>query len=124
MPINIGELIKDEYKRQGLNQKEFGVLIHRHEKTIANIILRKTIDTNLLLEISKALKHDFFKYFYEEEPLKELREKEMIAITIEIENLKREVAQKEEMLLTNNRYIQSQEDVIRLLKEKERFLTK
>lgn len=124
MPINIGELIKDEYKRQGLNQKEFGVLIHRHEKTIANIILRKTIDTNLLLEISKALKHDFFKYFYEEEPLKELREKEMIAITIEIENLKREVAQKEEMLLTNNKYIQSQEDVIRLLKEKERFLTK
>jgi plasmid maintenance system antidote protein VapI len=124
MPINIGELIKDEYKRQGLNQKEFGVLIHRHEKTIANIILRKTIDTNLLLEISKALKHDFFKYFYEEEPLKELREKEMIAITIEIENLKREVAQKEEMLLTNNKYIQSQEDIIRLLKEKERFLTK
>jgi plasmid maintenance system antidote protein VapI len=124
MPINIGELIKDEYKRQGLNQKEFGVLIHRHEKTIANIILRKTIDTNLLLEISKALKHDFFKYFYEEEPLKELREKERIAVTIEIENLKREVAQKEEMLLTNNRYIQSQEDVIRLLKEKERFLTK
>jgi len=107
-----------------LNQKEFGVLIHRHEKTIANIILRKTIDTNLLLEISKALNHDFFKYFYEEEPLKELREKEMIAITIGIENLKREVAQKEEMLLTNNRYIRSQEDVIRLLKEKEQFLTK
>jgi transcriptional regulator with XRE-family HTH domain len=122
MPIEIGERIKIELKNQGLNHKEFGELINRHEKTVPNILKRKTIDTQLLTIISNALKHDFFKYFYEEQPLKAFKEEEMSQLNNEIANLKKEIEHKDEYIATNKKYIQSQEDVIRLLKEKEQFL--
>lgn len=124
MPVHIGELIRIEYKKQGLNQKQLGVLINKHEKTIANIILRQSIDTQLLLDISRALHHDFFQYYYNEFPFKTFREEELFHVNNEIANLKKELVQKDEALLTNKKYIQSQEDVIRLLKEKEQFLNK
>jgi IS30 family transposase len=122
MPVEIGLLIKKEYKRQGLSINEFGKSINRHPKTIANIFKRKTIDTQLLQSISKALNHDFFRYYYDEEPLKSLREFEMKEITAEIQQLKAEITLKDVSINIQNKYVQSQEDVIRLLKEKEQFL--
>jgi plasmid maintenance system antidote protein VapI len=122
MPIEIGEIIRKEIKSHSLNYVEFGKLINRHEKTVQSILKRKTIDTELLLNISKALDHDFFKYFYDEPPLKIFKENEMKTIYHEISGLKKEITQKEEYIASNSKYIQSQEEVIRLLKEKERYL--
>jgi plasmid maintenance system antidote protein VapI len=122
MPMEIGEIIKREIKNRGLNHKEFGHLINRHEKTVQSILRRKTIDTDLLLNISKALNHDFFQYFYNESPLKQFKEAEHKAIDAELSALRKELSQKEEVIAATNKYAQSQEEIVKLLKEKEKFL--
>ncbi|HYH56395.1 MAG TPA: hypothetical protein VD772_07275, partial [Anseongella sp.] len=79
------------------------------------------IDTELLLTITKALNVDLFKFFYEEEPLKTFRENEIRALNEQIASLKQMLAEKEELMVSQSRYVKSQEDVIRLMKEKENF---
>jgi len=123
MPMDIGEIIKKEIKNHGLNYKAFGQLINRHEKTVQSILKRKTIDTDLLLNISKALNHDFFKYFYDEPPLKQFKESELHMINAELINLKSELKAKEEFIITTDKYVKSQEEIVKLLKEKEQFLS-
>ena len=78
MLIHIGELIQKEVESQRLTYKEFGALIHRNEKTIPDIYDRASMSTDLLITISAALKKDFFNVFYTEEPLKSLREGEIV----------------------------------------------
>ena len=124
MSVEIGALIKLESKNQGLSPKQFGELINRHEKTIANIFKRKTIDTMLLLTISKALKHDFFQYYYNEEPLKSLRKAEMDSIYAEISSLREKLDEKLNYITIQDAFVASQKEVIQLLKEKEKNLKK
>jgi hypothetical protein len=124
MSIEIGQIIKGVLKAQGRNHKDLAILINRHPKTVANILKRKTMDTDLLRSISRALVHDFFSYYYKEEPLKTFREVEMKGIVEEIAELKRDLHVKNEFIKTQDKYVQSQEDVIRLLKEKEQFLNR
>lgn len=124
MPIEIGQIIKEVLKAQGRNHNDLAILINRHPKTVANILKRKTMDTDLLRSICKALNHDFLKYYYKEEPLRFFREEEIKEIGQEVANLKQELNLKNEFIATQNKYVQSQEDVIRLLKEKEQFLSK
>ena len=102
--------------------KDLGALINRHEKSVASIVKRNTMDTDLLLSISKALQHDFFQYFYNEDPLKSFRETELDSLNEELEKLKSELAEKLNYIAVQDKYVKSQEDVIRLLKEKETYL--
>lgn len=124
MPIEIGLIIKREYKKQGLSINDFGKSINRHPKTVVNIFKRKTIDTELLVSISTALNHDFFQYYYNDEPLKSMKEHGMKKINSELNQLRTELSLKNDFISTQNKYVQSQEDVIRLLKEKEQLLNK
>ena len=78
MAIHIGELIQKEVEAKRLPYKEFGALIHRNEKTIPDIYDRATMSLDLLITISEALKKDFLRIFYTEEPMKSLREGEMV----------------------------------------------
>lgn len=78
MAIHIGELIQKEVEAKRLTYKEFGALIHRNEKTIPDIYDRATMSIDLLITISGALKRDFLKVFYSEEPMKSLLEGEMV----------------------------------------------
>lgn len=74
MAIHIGELIQKEVESRRLTYKEFGALIHRNEKTIPDIYDRASMSIDLLITISAALKKDFLKVYYTEEPLKSLRD--------------------------------------------------
>ena len=123
MLISIGKIVRKFAEGRGLSQKQFGALINRHEKTVANIYKRQTIDTELLLTICKATNHDFFSYFYETEPLKTLRELELADLYKEIEELKKSVTQKDNIISLQSESIKNQADLIRLLKEKEQFLS-
>lgn len=123
MLISIGKRIKEFAEAKGLSQKQFGALINRHEKTVANIYKRKTIDTELLLSICKATNHDFFSYYYQLEPLKTFRDTYSADLKVEIEELKNLHIQKDDIISLQNQSIQNQADVIRLLKEKEQFLS-
>jgi len=87
MPFHIGQIIQEEVERQRLTQKEVGALINRNEKTVPDIYDRATMSIDLLVNISAALKKDFLKFFYEEEPLKSLRRDEITKLNNRIQRL-------------------------------------
>lgn len=108
--IHIGKKIKEVWKESRMKGTEFAALINRDRQVIYDIFDRETIDTGLLLTISKVLHHDFFLY-YTLNPLPETKEhknaygyatKEEVleiaralqALTREVEKLRVEVSSK------------------------------
>lgn len=58
--IKIGEIIRKEVESRGMKLTYFASMINRSRQNVHNIFNRTTIDTDLLLEISRCLNHDFF----------------------------------------------------------------
>lgn len=119
MSFKIGELIRQKAENRGLTQKSFGKLINKHEKTVANIYKRVNIDVRLLCRISGALEYDFFQHYYEEEPLKLLRQNEVKKLQDEIQLLKTSLEQQQQEIKKQQKYTDSLEDRIQLMKELE-----
>lgn len=65
MQIHIGNLIRDELRRQGRTNEWFADQIGVNIRTVNKIFLKQTIDTLQLYQISKALDTDFFKVYSE-----------------------------------------------------------
>lgn len=65
MQVPIGQLIRDELRRQGKTNQWLATQIHVNPRTVNKIFLKEVIDTQQLLLISKALDVDFFKAFSE-----------------------------------------------------------
>lgn len=119
MAIHIGELIQKEVEAKRLTYKEFGALIHRNEKTIPDIYDRATMSIDLLIIISKALKKDFLRIFYTEEPMKSLQEGETVecqhqfkviteqvkVLTEKAEYMAKELAHKQEFIELQKNYL-------------------
>lgn len=118
MTKDIGQLIKEVAENQGLSQQQFGKKINRTKQGAANIYKRSTIDTELLRGITGALNHDFFAYYYEEEPLKSFREKEIAEWTAKIDNLNRELSTKDQLLAKNEEILSLQRKYIAELEAK------
>lgn len=62
--IHIGEKIKNRIEETGISKSEFARRINKARQNIEIIFNKKSIDTQLLLEISKALDYDFFQHYY------------------------------------------------------------
>lgn len=63
MQVPIGQIIRDELRRQGKTNHWLASQIHVNPRTINKIFLKDAIDTHQLFLISKALDIDFFKFF-------------------------------------------------------------
>lgn len=61
----IGELIKEELKRQGKTSVWLAKELGCHRTNIYKVYGRASIDTSMLFHISKLLKTDFFKLYSE-----------------------------------------------------------
>ena len=61
--IHIGQQIKTVFETKGISVTEFARRINKSRENIYSIFSRKTIDTGLLLNISKVLELDFFALF-------------------------------------------------------------
>ena len=61
--IHIGQRIKEVFDTKGITVTEFARRINKSRENIYSIFSRKTIDTGLLLTISKVLDYDFFELF-------------------------------------------------------------
>ena len=68
--------------------------------------------------ITKALNHDFFAYYYEEEPLKSFRDKEIAEWTDKIDALNRELSTKDQLLAKNEEILSLQRKYIGELEAK------
>lgn len=61
--IYIGRIIKKVLKEQGLHVTDFAKQINCSRRNAYVIFNKPTIDTGMLLRISRVLKHNFFMYF-------------------------------------------------------------
>ncbi len=61
--IHIGQRIKEVFNTKGISVTEFAKRINKSRENIYSIFSRKTVDTGLLLTISKVLDYDFFMLF-------------------------------------------------------------
>lgn len=62
-PIHIGQIIKEELRRQQRTPAWLARQINCDRTNIYHIFARKGIDTDRLMQISVALNVDFFAYF-------------------------------------------------------------
>jgi hypothetical protein len=67
--VHIGKKIKEVWRESRLKGTEFAALINRDRQVIYDIFKRESIDTDLLKQISKVLKHDFFRYYSSDLPV-------------------------------------------------------
>jgi hypothetical protein len=117
VPIHIGDIIQEEVKFRKLTQKEFGALIHKHEKTVPDIYARATMSIDLLIAISGALKKDFISVFFKEEPMKSLRDDEIAKLNLQLQKITEEnKLLQRELTLTQN-LVESQKETISFAKE-------
>lgn len=69
--IHIGRLIKDRLEERNMTIVDFSRELGCSRVNIYKILDKYSLDSNLLLRISKILEHDFFSYYS-----KELKDKE------------------------------------------------
>ena len=64
--IHIGRIIEAELHRQGRTVTWFAKNIYCNRANAYNIFSRPSLDTDLLLRISRVLNVNFFKYYTDE----------------------------------------------------------
>ena len=63
--IHIGKLIKERFDESNLSVPEFAAALNKSRTTIYDIFNRKSMDIDLLLQISDILDYDFLVKIYE-----------------------------------------------------------
>ena len=66
MAVHIGERIRQRAKELRIGPTELGKLINTSKQNVYGIYKRKSIDTEMLRKLSKALSCDFFQYYHNE----------------------------------------------------------
>jgi transcriptional regulator with XRE-family HTH domain len=61
--VHIGKLIRERLEEIGMSKSEFSRRINTSPQNVYGIFKRKSIDTELLQQISEVLKFDFFSYY-------------------------------------------------------------
>ena len=61
MEIHIGQLIKDEFDRQGRRATWLAAELNCNRSNVYSIFQRDNIDVEMLIKISAALQHNFFQ---------------------------------------------------------------
>jgi plasmid maintenance system antidote protein VapI len=118
MSIHIGRIIQSHVEDRRLTQKEFGALIHKHEKTVPDIYDRATMSIDLLISISGALKKDFLNFFYSEEPMSNLRTDEVTQLQQQVKALNEKTEQQTKELAHKQELIELQKDYLALAIER------
>lgn len=63
MALNIGEKVRQRAKELRIGPTELGKMINTSKQNVYGIFRRKSLDTELLRKLSKALNYDFFQYY-------------------------------------------------------------
>ena len=61
--LHIGKIIRKSLEEKGMTKSEFARRISTSPQNIYGILKRKSIDTELLRDISTCLQVDFFQYY-------------------------------------------------------------
>jgi len=125
--VHIGRKIKEQVDILGIGATKFGELLNKSRENIYDIYGRETVDTGLLFSCCKILNHDFFQYFYEEDPLKTFKENRTLSEADELNSLKKEIKVKESLIELQKELIFTQTENAKhltlLLEERDKEIT-
>ncbi|MBX9852824.1 MAG: helix-turn-helix domain-containing protein [Cytophagaceae bacterium] len=79
MMVHIGKKIKEVFKNAGLTVTEFARRINTSRENVYGVFRRKSVDTEMLTKISKALNYDFFRLYSNPKEIEELRKQLEVA---------------------------------------------
>jgi len=111
-PLHIGKTIRKHLEEKGMTKSEFARRISTSPQNVYGIFKRKSIDSDLLKQISICLDFDFFQYYSTTAMVGPGQE------VITAMDMKRELDQAKkdiELLRNENEYLK---EIHRLLKEK------
>lgn len=120
---HIGEKIKQYLAENKISVIEFAKKINRSRASAYNIFDKDSIDTDTLLNISKALNHNFFKYFNEDYQVMEEARVQYLKTTEETKKLYQEVFEYKKELTELKEKYELQKKINDLLEEKIKELT-
>lgn len=61
--IHIGQLVEERIKEMGITKAEFGRRISTSRQNVNTILKKKSLDSEMLGNISEVLNFDFFTYY-------------------------------------------------------------
>ena len=116
--------IKDLLKEKGLTQKDLAVKLGKNENTVVNYLKQRTkIDVDTLVEIAEILQVPVSLLFEEDNTF--VGNKNIQALTYELDKLKQELnackqllSEKERIIAEKEKQIRLQEEMIQMLREK------
>lgn len=115
MNIPIGKYISQKLRSKGILNKDAATFIGLSKSAFEKILAQNDIYGSRLLKLSALLDENLFEYYESEEPIASYRKKELKEHEAKLSSLSEKVEQLTKRVL-------DQEEVIRLLKEKEQFL--
>src|SRR5690625_3165127 len=103
MSDHIGKFLQKKARKSGLGDKEIAKLLNIAKSTLEKAYIRDDINVSRLMQFCAIFGEDIFlEFYYEKEPLKSLRKKEIEGWQRKIQNLVGEVHNKEK----NIRYLE------------------
>ncbi|HTF28660.1 MAG TPA: hypothetical protein VK625_07435 [Flavitalea sp.] len=114
MSVIIGKVIHDLVKESGLKAKVVAEYVNVSESTLFGIYKRESVDIDKLILFSRLLNKNLFLYYLNEEPLKSMFSKDMVALQNRILELETEISLKGEKLKDLIDIIETQKKVISL----------
>lgn len=118
MALHIGKVIRQHLEEVGMTKSEFARRISTSPQNIYGIFKRKSLDSELLRDISKCLNFDFFQYYSTSALIFDERGSGGKAHIVSAMELKREldaVKKENEILRNENEYLK---EIHKLMKEK------
>jgi transcriptional regulator with XRE-family HTH domain len=120
MALHIGKIIRQHLEDLGMTKSEFARRITTSPQNIYGIFKRKSIDTELLSEISRTLNYDFFRYYSSSAIVvnedKAAYGKPQLLTAMELQRELEETRKELDILRAENAYLK---EIHKLLKEKD-----
>lgn len=110
--VHIGSKIKEQAENLNMGATRFGELLNRSRENVYDLYGRETVDTGLLLACCKIMNHDFFQYFYEEEPMRTHRQEMIDEWNAKLDALNNEIAHRDQLLSKNEELLELQRKYI------------
>jgi DUF438 domain-containing protein len=114
----VGEFVKEIAESQNLKPSDLGARINTSKQNISDIYKRNTIDSELLLTLSKALNYNLFSYYDDKEPIIGFRNAETHEWQVKMDNLTYSLSLKNDLLNEKEKLIKAQEKLITELEKK------
>lgn len=118
MAEDIGKYLQKRARKSGLGDKEIAKLLNIAKSTLEKVYIRDDISVSRLMQFCAIFGEDIFlQFYYEKEPLKSLRMKEIEGWKVKIQELADDIRNKEKNIQYLEDHIRTQNKLIASLEK-------